>query len=382
MSERADRLRTVGARGWALTRRVARRALVDRLGLVPAGADVRPYALPGIARLLEWRWAWMGRRRRAMTLEAYAATVAVGEIEELVACPLCSARVLQPMCQPAPPGGRPYRVVRCVACGLLYRNPGIRPQRLGDLYGGGGYSRFLSGHYRRRRQQDYTLALAAFGAVFADGRGRRLLDYGCGVGLFLDLARERGFDAVGVDLAPDAVQEARRRGHAAWLGPPEQVAEIAGGGFDVITLWSVLAHLPRPVQDLSRLRALLAPDGVLLVYTVNANSLLLKAYGPRWGGFTANHLVFSSPTTLPALLLAAGFATVVLRPQYPRSVERGTSALSPRRQRRVRRAVERGNQGPLLRAAAFANRDGPLRWQLPCAQPSSARTVNRHADSW
>jgi hypothetical protein len=65
---------------------------------------------------------------------------------------------------------------------------------------------------------------------------------------------------------------------------------------------------------------------------------------------------------LPALARAAGFATVVPRPQYPRSVERGTSSLSARRERRVRRAVERGNQGPLLRAAAFADGDGPARW--------------------
>jgi 2-polyprenyl-3-methyl-5-hydroxy-6-metoxy-1,4-benzoquinol methylase len=254
--------------------------------------------------------------------------------------------------------------VRCADCGFLYRNPGIRPERLGDLYGQGDYASFLSGRYARRRQEDYNLALNAFGDLFADGSGRRLLDYGCGIGLFLDVARERGFDPAGVDLAPDAVQEARRRGHAAWLGAPEDVPEIATGGFDVITLWSVLAHLPRPAHDLSRLRKLLAPDGVLLIYTVNANSLLLKAYGRRWGGFTANHLIFSSPITLPALVRKAGFATVVLRPQYPRSVERGTAGLSSRQERRVRRAVERGNQGPLLRAAAFANADGPMRWDL------------------
>jgi 2-polyprenyl-3-methyl-5-hydroxy-6-metoxy-1,4-benzoquinol methylase len=326
---------------------------------VPAGADVRPYALPGVARLLELRWAWLLRRRRSLTLEAYAATVTPGEIEEIVPCPLCAGRVLQPLFEPGS-----YRVVRCAGCGFLYRNPGILPERLGDLYGGGNYASFLSGHYKRRRQEDYQCAMDAFGALFADGTGRRLLDYGCGVGLFLELARDRGFDAAGVDLAPDAVEEARRRGHAAWLGAPEDVPELAAGGFDVITLWSVLAHLPRPVQDLSRLRSLLAPDGVLLIYTVNANSLLLKAYGRRWGGFTANHLIFSSPTTLPALARAAGFATVVLRPQYPRSVERGTSGLSARREQRVRRAVERGNQGPLLRAAAFAGADGPARWNL------------------
>jgi 2-polyprenyl-3-methyl-5-hydroxy-6-metoxy-1,4-benzoquinol methylase len=364
MSTTAKTARRSVTRLSAAVRRLARRVLVERLRLVPAGSDVRPYALPGLARVLAVRWAWTLRRRPVVALEAYAETATVGEIEEVVPCPLCQGRAVQPLFEPRGPRGWSYRVVRCPDCGFLYRNPGIRPERLGDLYGQGDYAGFLSGRYARRRQEDYKLALKAFGQLFADGSSRRLLDYGCGIGLFLDIARERGFHAVGVDLAPDAVQEARRRGHAAWFGSPEDVPEIVTGGFDVITLWSVLAHIPRPVEDLTRLRKLLALDGVLLIYTVNANSLLLKAYRSRWGGFTANHLIFSSPTTLPALVRKAGFATVVLRPQYPQSVERGTASLSSRRERRVRRVVERGNQGPLLRAAAFANADGPTRWNL------------------
>jgi hypothetical protein len=131
-----------------------------------------------------------------------------------------------------------------------------------------------------------------------------------------------------------------------------------------VTLWSVLAHLPRPVADLAMLRELLAPDAVLLISTVNANSLLLKAYGEKWGGFTPNHLVFSSPVTLPRLLHAAGFEAVVMRPMYSEVVERGEAGLSPRQERRLRSAVERGNQGAMLRAAAFTRADGPRRWGL------------------
>jgi Methyltransferase domain len=352
--------------GPVAARRLARRVLVKRLRLVPAGSDVRPYALPAVARVLERRWERRLRRLPVTTLEAYAATVSPGEIEEIVACPLCAGRSLAavqvraagpvalqrralpelriPIPQPRhPPGaaGRP-----------------VQPWRLLEIPARG---------YSHQRQEDYRRVLDAFGGLFADGSGRRLLDYGCGVGFFLEVAHKRGFDASGVDLSPDAVQEARRRGLAAWRSAPEEVPEIAAGGFDVITLWSVLAHLPRPVEDLSRLRALLAPDGVLLINTVNANSLLLKAYGTRWGGFTPNHLIFSSPETLPALLHKAGFAAVTSQPQYPRSVERGTSGLSARQQRRVRRAVERGNQGPLLRAAAFVRADGPARPGLPTA---------------
>jgi SAM-dependent methyltransferase len=345
-------------------RRVARWSLIGRLRLIPRGSNVRPYALPGVARLLELRWAWILRQRPVLKLAEYARNLDVGDAEELVACPLCGDRRVQPLFEPRRPGRWSYRVVRCPSCGMLYRNPGIRPERVADLYDTAGYARFLTGRYARRRQDDYRLTMDAFGALLADGRGRRLLDYGCGVGLFLEVARERGFDAIGVDLASDAVSEARRRGLRAWHGTPQDVPELAAGGFDVVTLWSVLAHLPRPVEELAMLRRLLAGDGVLVVYTVNANSLLLKAYGDRWGGFTRNHLVFSSATTLPALLRAAGFPAVELRPMYARGVERHEAALSPRQERRLRRAVERGNQGALLRAAAFASANGPRVWGL------------------
>lgn len=310
-------------------------------------ASLRPYVVPGAARLAALRWGWRVRRRPVVGVDALPEP---GEIEERLACLLCGEERVQPLFRP--PHG--YTVVRCPACGLLYRNPGIRPERLGDLYDTGRYARFLTGRYARRRRRSYRLALGAFGDRFAAGEGRRLLDYGCGAGLFLQVARRRGFEGYGVDLASDAVAEARRRGLRAWHGAPEDVPEVAAGGFDVVTLWSVLAHLPRPVDDLARLRALLRPGGVILVSTVNAGSLLLKAYADGWGGFTRNHLVFSSPTTLPALLRAAGFVDVELRPSYFDPVELGRSDLSPRQVRRLRRAVDAGNRGPMLRALAVA----------------------------
>ena len=155
--------------------------------------------------------------------------------------------------------------------------------------------------------------MAPFGPLFKSGNGRRLLDFGCGNGLFLDIAHERGFECYGVDLAADAIEAARQKpsGKHAYHGAPDEIPEIAAGGFHVITMWSVLAHLAQPIEDLTMLRRLLAPDGVLLILTVNAGSLVLKRRLETWGGFTPNHLLFSSPQTLPLLLRRAGFSAVV-----------------------------------------------------------------------
>ena len=326
------------------------------------------FTVPGLAAVQELRWRGYLRRLPAMTGEEHAARTGVKDIEEVIGCSLCGERRMQPLWATSGPGKAKWRyhVVRCPSCGFLYRHPGIKPARLGELYGGGKYSKFLTGHYEENRQRRYRLVMDAFDPLFRDGGGRRLLDYGCGAGHFLELAHERGFDGYGVDLSADSIEVARQRpgGENTYFGTPTEVPEIAAGGFDVVTLWSVLAHLPEPVDDFRMLRGLLQPDGVLLLLTVNANGLPLKSNRRRWGGFTKNHLKFFSPSTLPLLLRQAGFAAVVFRPMYPDNVEAGTSPLTPGQERRLRRVIDRGNRGGMMRAVAFNDTPGPARWGL------------------
>jgi SAM-dependent methyltransferase len=319
-----------------------------------------PFAFPGAAPFHEARWRWLTLRAPIITAEEHAAHVGVADREEVIGCDLCGDRRVQPLFHPR--GARKpwtYHVVRCPTCGFLYRNPGIQPARLGELYSGAGYGRFLTGKYSKKRARRYRLVMDGFHPIFADGAGRRLLDFGCGAGLFLELAHKRGFDCHGVDLSPHAIARAREKpsGEKTYVGSPLEVPEIAAGGFDVITLWSVMAHLAEPVEDLKMLRSLLAPDGMLLILTINANSLLLKAQGQEWGGFTPNHLKFFSPATLTRALHLAGFPAVAVRPMYTDPIEAGSLRLRPRHERRLRRAIDRGNRGNMQRALAFASAD-------------------------
>lgn len=318
-----------------------------------------PWVAPGGPALLEARWRLLLRRAPVMDAEEHCRRVGLKDIEEVIDCTLCGDRRVQPLFNPrgaAKPWS--YHVVRCPTCGLLYRQPGIKPERLGELYEG-RYDKFLVGHYGKGRQRRYLLTLDAVSPLLDAGGGRRLLDFGCGAGQFLDIAHDRGFDPYGVDLSQASIEHARTKpsGANAYFGSPMEVPEIAAGGFDVITMWSVLAHLPRPVEDITMLRGLLAPGGVLLIFTVNANSLLLRATLDSWNGFTENHLKMFSPQTLPLLLRKAGFEAVALPPFYGDTVEAGTTRLRPGGQRRLRRNVERGgNRGNMMRAVAFTDR--------------------------
>ena len=349
-----------------VARGVERRATRLRRRVVP-GDKLRPFVAPGAAPIHERRWARLIERAPVITQEQFAAEHGVGEIEEMIGCDLCGEERVQPLLHPVdqkrkPPRWR-YHVVRCPSCGFLYREPGIQPAKLGVLYEG-SYGSFLTGKYARKRQRRYRLVMDAFAPLFANGDGRRLFDFGCGAGLFLEVAHERGFECWGVDLSEDSIERARTRpgGENTYFGAPQDVPEIASGAFDVVTMWSVLAHLATPVEDLTMMRNLLTDDGALLILTVNANSLLLKARRDEWNGFTPNHLKFYSPTTLPLLLRKAGFGAVAFRPMYGDGIEAGDTRMKPRTIRRVKRVIDDGNRGNMMRAVAFVEPDAPAKW--------------------
>ncbi|WP_070198404.1 class I SAM-dependent methyltransferase [Streptomyces oceani] len=356
-------------------RAISRAAYGSRFDKVPE--TQLPYVRPGerLARELQWRSRLQSFP--VMSMEEYQARAKLGPIEEFVSCHMCGETRQQPIVRPRSKKKKDgkwawsYRVVHCPSCGFLYRNPNILPERLGDLYAK-NYSSFLTGDYAEKRQRRYRLTMDSFSPVFTEGNKRRLLDFGCGAGYFLELAEERGFDACGVDLSPDSVEQANQRlsSATAYHGAPEDIPEISAGGFDVVTLWSVLAHLPRPIEDFTTFRNLLGPGGVLLLLSVNANSLLLKRDGAGWNGFTKNHLMFYSADTLPMLLRHAGFAGVAFEPFYGDTIEAGTTKLPEAYNHRLRKTVDASDGGNMLRALAFADQKAIDNW-------GDGRTVHR-----
>lgn len=101
-------------------------------------------------------------------------------------------------------------------------------------------------------------------------RGARVLDVGCGGGLFLALLAQRGADVVGLEVDPARAAYARdRHGLHIECRPveSERLAERYAQGFDVVTLWDVIEHVNFPQRTLAAARRLLRPGGHLLIDT-------------------------------------------------------------------------------------------------------------------
>ncbi len=317
-----------------------------------------PYLVPGAPVAIDLR---RRLRRQPLGSEELATRVPVSDGEEHRPCPLCGAERVVLVHHPARYDGAgellwSYRVGECPECGLVYRVPALTHQRVTELYEDGDYADYLEGDYAKNRRRRYQATLDAFAPQLDCGGGRTLLDFGCGTGLFMKVADRRGFVPYGIDLAPTAVTMARNRfgPDRAFLGTAHDIAAQTDQRFDVITMWSVLAHIPDPREQLGALRRVLRPGGMLLILTVNADSLQRHAFGGHWNGYTPGHLMFWSRATVTELLLGVGFEQVELREFYGEGIETQQSALTPRQVSRYRRLVDRTHGGNMLRVLAHA----------------------------
>ena len=135
-----------------------------------------------------------------------------------------------------------------------------------------------------------------------------VLDLGCGRGEMLDLLRDHGIAATGVDLDAGMVERCRAKGHEAHEVDAVSALEAAGErSLGVVFASHVIEHLPY-----ARLEALLAaalralrPGGLLIAETVNPHAPdAMKGF---WLDPTHEHPLF--PEVMLVLCRTAGFAS-------------------------------------------------------------------------
>ena len=116
-----------------------------------------------------------------------------------------------------------------------------------------------------------------YAGVFGAGR---VADVGCGPGYFLDLLRERGIRAFGIDFDPEMVAASQRRGHEAVLGNENTLKEMPGT-FSGVHLSHIIEHLwgDDAVALLENAKTALIPGGVLIVRTPNWMNAEVRHYG-------------------------------------------------------------------------------------------------------
>jgi 2-polyprenyl-3-methyl-5-hydroxy-6-metoxy-1,4-benzoquinol methylase len=197
-------------------------------------------------------------------------------------------------------------ILQCSRCGMISSRPTLAAGEIVDSYAQVVDEAYLNEEEGRREL--FSWVADAMGAYAS--RGRRLLEVGANVGLFLAVARDRGWDVRGIEPSKWAVEQGVERfGVPLRRSTVEELNEPAGSA-DVLVMLDVLEHLVDPLDALRRLRSVLDDEGLLVLSTVNVSGLHGRLRGERWPWFIRSHLHYFTPETLCAMLARAGYRTV------------------------------------------------------------------------
>jgi len=137
-----------------------------------------------------------------------------------------------------------------------------------------------------------------------------VIDVGCGKGEFLELMREAGIEAKGLDLDLDMVLQCREKGlDVERCDAIDYLAGQPDGSVGGIFSAQVIEHLTS--AQLSALITLgwrkLAPGAIMVLETLNPESLFVHY---KWFWMDPSHVRLVHPLTLQFLLESAGFAEI------------------------------------------------------------------------
>jgi SAM-dependent methyltransferase len=228
--------------------------------------------------------------------------------ETVEICPLCEASTLTTAFPPD--------VIQCRQCRVYFRSPRPSPAMIRAFYDEGStYDAWTKEEEVRRFLWQKRLKILQ--RYLQSGR---LLDVGTGDGHFAAVAREAGFEVEATEISERGATLSAQRGVKVQRGALEEL-HWPEGTFDVVSLWHVLEHVPRPGELLQRIGHLLRPGGYLVLAVPNEDAALFPFHcgqtrepnplGPLdWGPGRELHLTHFQPKTLATGLRRAGFKVV------------------------------------------------------------------------
>jgi CMP-N,N'-diacetyllegionaminic acid synthase len=201
------------------------------------------------------------------------------------------------------------RIVRCRACDLVYTNPTFDEAHYKSVYASQSYQDIVrdlgikSHEYRVSRFGTERVGMMSQFLRVPAGRAPRFLDVGCSTGFVVEAAKTAGWDAIGIDLNPSAIEYGRSRGLDLRTVALES-ADLAPGSFDAVGLFDVVEHVLDPGRTVNAAVTLLAPGGILFLYVPNYDSASRLLMGANahfiW---PTHHLNYYTPSTIRDFML-------------------------------------------------------------------------------
>lgn len=205
---------------------------------------------------------------------------------------------------------------RCKSCSHRYQHPRITFEKACELYAD---DKTASDIYTQPMQKEIDRIKYQYGLDLIEqlkpSARKRIMDIGCGAGVFLEVALANGWETcVGIDANgryADIYQDAV--GIQYIQSSFERLdRERLGRNYDCISLWNVLEHLFDLQGIVAEIKRMLSPGGLLFIMVPNVESLATRLIREKSATFNWKHVSHFSPNSLKVLMERHGLTCVHL----------------------------------------------------------------------
>lgn len=184
-----------------------------------------------------------------------------------------------------------FDIRSCVGCGLWRTEPRPTLETIGNYYDSPNYlshseesQTVFKKLYNGFRSYNAIKKLKILEDYVSEKSNiRRLLDVGCGIGVFLEHAKFRKWNVFGIETNKKARKIAEKRLKSPIL---ENIDDLkVGEKFDAISLWHVLEHLTDPNQAMKKFHHYSTKKAILVIGVPNRESYDAKLYDEYWAAY-------------------------------------------------------------------------------------------------
>ncbi len=203
-------------------------------------------------------------------------------------------------------------IVKCPACQIIYVDEKIPQSQISTYYEVAKDPLYFA--EQSARGKTFTRYLHRLNIIFP--KKGKILDIGTNTGLFVKLAKDDGWDAIGLEPNKWAVGYARKNYGISIINKPFEKNVFPESGFDVVTMWDVIEHFTDPVSEIKKVYWYLKSGGLFAFSTTDPESFLAKVMGTRWSWYMEMHRVFFSHFAAKKYLEKTGFQKIIFKPHF------------------------------------------------------------------
>jgi 2-polyprenyl-3-methyl-5-hydroxy-6-metoxy-1,4-benzoquinol methylase len=238
-------------------------------------------------------------------------------------CPVCNSASINPLLTVADHSvsKEDFVVWQCGACSLRFTQDVPDEESIGPYYQSPDYishsntdKGLLNQLYQKVRK--HTLAQKRDLLVHYTKERGKVLDIGAGIGAFLSVMKETGWEITGVEPDSGARQKAQDL-FGINLQNAESLFRMGKGQFHAITMWHVLEHVHDLHPYVAQLSQLLSGRGKIFIAVPNYTSADAAAYRNYWAAYDVpRHLYHFSPQAIERLMTQHGMKVVAKKPMW------------------------------------------------------------------